>query len=165
MSRMIRPLHSSLGLCAAAVLAAGCAGGTRYIHGTKVPDSPQNRTLLGVVEQYRLALERKDTQALIGLASKDYWEDGGTPTGSDDYGYDGLREVLDTRFARADGIRYSMRYMDVKKLEGNRAAVEVLIDASYSIDTANGKQRRDMRDQNQLVLQWDGSSWKFLSGM
>jgi hypothetical protein len=161
MSRMKR-----LSLPALLALGAGaCAGGTRYIYGTEVVDSRDNRTILGVVEQYRLALERKDTQTLLNLASKDYWEDGGTPTGADDYGYDGLREVLDTRFARADGIRYSMRYMDIKRLEGNRAAVEVLIDASYSIETAKGRERRDMRDQNQLVLVYDGANWKFLSGM
>jgi len=162
MSRMNRLPFLAL---TAGLLAGACAGSTKYIYGTKVVDTKENRSLLGVVEQYRLALERKDTQTLLNLASKEYWEDGGTPTGSDDYGYDGLREVLDSRFARADGIRYSVRYMDVKRMNNNRAAVDVLIDASYSIETANGKQRKDMRDQNEMVLMWDGANWKFVSGM
>jgi hypothetical protein len=147
------------------LFAGACSGGTSYIRGTKVADSTDNRTILGVVEQYRLAVERRDTAALLALAAKEYWEDGGTPTGADDYGYDGLRDVLTTRFARADGIRYSMRYMGIKRMPGNRAAVDVLIDASYTIQTTEGPVRKDMRDQNELVLRYDGSNWKFLSGM
>lgn len=149
----------------ALLTASACSGGTAVIRGTKVPDSHENRTLLGVVEKYRLAVERRDTPALLEMAAKEYWEDGGTPTGSDDYGYDGLREVLNTRFARADAIRYSMRYMGVRRLPGNRAAVDVLIDASYSIQSSQGVVRKDMRDQNELVLHYDGANWKFLSGM
>jgi len=73
--------------------------------------------------------------------------------------------VLAERFGRAEGIRYSMRYLGIKRVGKNRAAVDVLIDASYSIQTANGPQRKDMRDQNELMLEYDGRNWKFLSGM
>jgi hypothetical protein len=144
---------------------AACAESTKYIYGTKVADTSANREIVATVEQYRTAVEHKDTQSLLALASKNYWEDGGTPTGADDYVYDGLRGVLVTLFARADGIRYTMKYMNVKHLAANRAAVDVMIDASYSIGTANGPKRLDMKDQNQLVLEYDGRKWLFLSGM
>lgn len=146
-------------------LAIGCASSTKYIYGTRVVDSDENRKLLGVIEQYRLAVERRDTTALLGMAAPSYWEDGGTPTGSDDYGIEGLRDALANRFSRADNIRYSMRYMEVKPLASNRAAIDVMIDASYSIETAHGSQRLDMRDLNEMVLEYDGRSWKFVSGM
>ena len=146
-------------------LGVGCSGGPRYIRGTKVTDSRDNRTILGVLEEYRLAVERRDTAALLNLASKEYWEDGGTPSGSDDYGYDGLRDMLSTRFARAEAIRYSMRYVGIERMPGNRASVDVLIDASYTIQTPNGPVRKDMREQNQLMLVNDSGNWKFLSGM
>ena len=65
-----------------------------------------------------------------------------------------------------------MRYMDVKQScpgelqPGCRASVDVLIDASFTIADAIGQpQRPDKRDQNQLVLEWDGHRWLFLSGM
>ncbi len=144
---------------------AACAGEAKYIYGTHVADTAANREIVATVEQYRTAVERKDTQTLLNLASKNYWEDGGTPTGADDYGFDGLRTVLESRFARADGIRYTMKYMNVKHLAANRAAVDVMIDASYSIATANGPKRLDMKDQNELVLEYDGRKWLFLSGM
>jgi hypothetical protein len=154
-----------LALLLIAAACAACASQTSYIYGTKVPDTEQNRSLISVCEQYRVAVEKKDVNALLGLASRNYWEDGGTPTGSDDYGYDGLRAVLESRFERADGIRYTMKYMDIKRLAPNRAAVDVMIDATYSISSARGPQRLDMRDQNEMVLEWDGKRWLFVSGM
>ncbi len=154
-----------LALLLAALPVAACASQASYIYGTHVPDTEQNRDLISVCEQYRVAVEKKDVGTLMNLASRNYWEDGGTPTGADDYGYDGLRNVLETRFARADSIRYTMKYMDVKPLAKNRAAVDVMIDATYSINTQRGPQRLDMRDQNEMVLEWDGKRWLFVSGM
>jgi hypothetical protein len=148
-----------------AALLGACASSSHYIPGTKsIADTPENWKIIHAVEDYRLALERKDAPALVAMASKSYWEDGGTPTGADDYGYDGLRDVLATRFQRADQIRYSMHYMTIKR-QDNRAYVEVLIDASFSISTAKGPQRLDKKDQNQLVLENDNGRWMFLSGM
>lgn len=146
------------------VLGGACAGGMRYIPGTKVEDTDENRRIVAAVEQYRQAMERRDAGALLAMASKSYWEDGGTPTGADDYGWDGLREVLNTRFQRAEGVRYNMRYMGIRR-DRNRAYVEVLIEANYTISTASGPQREEMRDQNQLVLEFDGRKWLFVSGM
>jgi len=44
--------------------------------------------------------------------------------------------------------------------------VDVLIDASYTITDVLGKPKRpDKRDQNELILEWDGHRWLFISGM
>jgi hypothetical protein len=152
-----------LGLALLLSLSA-CAARASYITGTTVTDSDENRAIITVVEQYRLAVERRDAMTLLKMASKSYWEDGGTPTGADDYGYDGLREVLAGRFQRAEEIRYSMKYLKVSR-KGDRASVTVLIDASYTITGTAGEQRLDKRDENELVLEWDGERWLFLSGM
>jgi len=156
----------------------GCSSKAQTIPGTAIPESPTNRNVVDTVEQYRLAVERKDTPALLLMASQSYWEDGGTPTGSDDYGYEGLREVLNNRLRTAGDIRYSLRYMNVARRcppegnaetnEGCRAYVDVLVDASFSMVNAYGETvRPDMRDQNQFVLEWDAEAerWLFLSGM
>jgi hypothetical protein len=143
---------------------AGCTAHTRNIPKTRIPDTDENRQILGVVEKYRMAVETKDAPKIMALASKRYWEDGGTPTGADDYGYDGLREVLMGRFQRADEIRYSIKYLRVRR-DGERALVDVIIDASYSIAGARGDERHDERDQNQFVLEREGDRWLFVSGM
>jgi hypothetical protein len=153
-------------------VATGCAAKVAYVPGTRIPYSDNNKSVLEAVEEYRLAVEKGDADGLMLMAHKQYWEDSGTPTGSDDYGYEGLRNVLLTRLARASDVRYSMRYMDVRQTctdnlhAGCRAAVDVLIDASYTITDVLGKPKRpDKRDQNELVLEWDGHRWLFLSGM
>jgi hypothetical protein len=149
-----------------------CAAQVKYVPGTRVPYSDANDSVLKACEDYRLAVERADVDALMLMAHKQYWEDSGTPSGSDDYGYDGLRNVLLTRLPKASDIRYSMRYVNVRQScsgelhPGCRAAVDVLIDASFTITDALGKPKRpDKRDQNELVLEWDGHRWLFISGM
>jgi hypothetical protein len=151
-------------LLALGAASGACAASTKIIPGTKVRDTDENRSILGVVERYRAAVERRDAPALMAMASKAYKEDGGTPTGADDYGYDGLREVLTGRFQRVDEIRYSLKYLGIRR-DGDKAFVDVAIDASYSVSTSRGTERVDKRDQNQLVLEWDGEHWKFISGM
>jgi hypothetical protein len=151
-------------LCLSA-FAAGCASSVEYIPGTKVVRTRDNETLIERVEAYRMAVEHKDAAALLLMASKTYWDDGGTPAGDDDYGYDGLQKLLAGRFQQADAIRYAMRYVGIHR-QGDRAFVDVIVDASFSIKDARGQElRQDMRDQNQLVLEWDGSRWMFVSGM
>ena len=153
-------------LLVTAGLLVGCASQVAYINGTTVEDNERNRNIIKTIEQYRVAVEKKDIATLVSLASKNYWDDSGTPTGSDDFGYDGLREILQNRFKRADAIRYTMKYMKVKPLSANRAAVDVMLDATYTINTEHGTpQRLDFRDQNEMVLEWDGKRWLFLSGM
>ena len=154
----------------------GCSGSAKMVPGTQVPDSGFNRSVIRAVEKYRLSVERQDTAALVLMASPRYWEDGGTATGKDDYGYKQLREVLSGRFQRSEDIRYSVRYMQIRERcppnaqdrHGCVAFVNVLIDASYTIrDARNKKTRLDKRDQNQFVLEWDANRkrWRFLSGM
>ena len=164
------------------VLAAlgACAHEGHYVPGSRIPYSEPNKSVLDACEEYRLAVERSDVDALMLMADKQYWEDSGTPSGSDDYGYEGLRQVLMTRLTHASDIRYSVRYMNVQQSCGGglhapdekhgvqpcRAAVDILIDASFTITDAFGKPKRmDKRDQNELQLQWDGHRWLFLSGM
>jgi hypothetical protein len=153
------------------LVAAACAHEGRYVPGTRVPYTDANDSVLKACEEYRLAVERGDADALMLMAHKQYWEDSGTPSGSDDYGYEGLRNVLLTRLTKASDIRYTLRYVAVRQTctelhPGCRAAIDVLIDASFTITDALGKPKRpDKRDQNQLVAEWDGHRWLFLSGM
>src|SRR5882724_270214 len=134
-------------LLLACVVIAGCTKPGTYVAGTRIPYSPQNESVLKACEQYRLAVERGDADALMLMAHKQYWEDSGTPTGADDYGIEGLRNVLLARLQKASDIRYSMRYVAVHQQctelkPGCRAAVDVLIDASYTIANPLGRPMR-----------------------
>lgn len=159
----------------AAALAAGCAGRSSNIPGTRIANDKINRDVIEAVESYRIAVEKADAEALFLMASDRYFEDSGTPQGADDYGYEGLKDVLVGRFMMARDIRYAMKYVSVRRTcpksdgepePGCRAHVEVMVDASFTVVDARGKDRRtDKRDQNELVLEWADGKWKFVSGM
>ena len=159
-----------------AAFAVGCAGRVSSVPGTKIENNKVNKAIIETVEKYRIAVEKADAESLFLMASPSYLEDSGTPVGADDYGYEGLKDVLVGRFLMARDIRYAMKYVSVRRTcpkadgepePGCRAHVEVLVDASFTIVDARGQDRRtDKRDQNELVLEWDQSgTWKFLSGM
>lgn len=159
-------------LLPAMVVLTACAARPRTIGSSKIQDTPFNRGVLETIETYRTAMERQDTQALLLMASKQYREDSGTPSGSDDYGYDGLRAVLSDRLGKVSDVRYSMRYVAMRTNcggapnKGCRTSVEALVDASFTVIDAMGNERRpDMRDQSEFVLEWSGEKWLFLSGM
>lgn len=166
-------LASVLLLSGLVVSASACAKRSGRIPGTRVADEGGNRQILDAIEKYRIAVEARDSEALVLMASPRYWEDRGTAEGSDDYGIDGLRTVLQGRFQLATDVRYSMRYDKIRRVcpddelaPGCRAHVEVQIDASYTVTDARGAPfRKDKRDQNEFVLEWDGEKWLFVSGM
>lgn len=154
------------------LVVTACAARPRVIGSSKIVDNAFNRGVLEMIESYRTAMERQDTQALLLMASKKYREDSGTPSGSDDYGYEGLRQVLTDRLGKVSEVRYSMRYVAMRTncgdspREGCRATVEAMVDASFTVIDAMGNERRpDMRDQSEFVLEWSGDKWLFLSGM
>ncbi len=167
----LRAVVAMLGF--AALSAAGCGARQRVITGTRITDTTFNREILDTVEKYRRALERGDTAELLAMASPNYWEDSGTASGSDDYGYDGLKRALEGRLAKATEIRYSIRYVAMHSQcnndnihEGCRANLEALVDASFSVVDATGKSRRpDKRDQGEFVLERTGDKWLFVAGM
>jgi len=151
--------------CLLIVLSVACGGSTRTIRGTEVADTSDNRDIIETVEKYRLAVERRDAPALMLMASKDYWEDGGTANGGDDYGYDGLKQVLAGRFQSSDNVRYSIRYLRIRHAD-DKAFVEAHVHASWTLEDARGEAiRKDKKSQEQWVLRREGEDWKFLSGM
>jgi hypothetical protein len=145
---------------------AACAG-TRLIPNTSVPDTSENREVINVCERYRRALESRDTVTLLALASPRYYEDSGTPKPDDDYGYDGLRHVIADRLSRLRSVRYEMEYRNVE-IRGDRAEVEVYIDASFQIATAveGIDQYKHFTEYNKLELERAGGTrWLITRGM
>jgi hypothetical protein len=118
-----------------------------------------------VIEQYRLRLIEKNVEGLLVLASERYFEDSGTPTAEDDYGYDGLKYVLSKSLARLKSVRYDVQYRSVR-VEGTRAEVEVYLSGAFELIAESGDRYRRVGDYHRFVLERSGKEkWKFLSGM
>ena len=74
------------------LLVGGCA--RDVIPNTDVDDTSENRRVLEFVEKYRQAVEERDVNAMLSLASADYFDDFGTPAATDDVDFEGLRGKL-----------------------------------------------------------------------
>ena len=161
---------AAFGPWCAALLGVACALGTvgcvppAYIPGTKVVDSKINRELVEVCEKYRHAVEDRDAETLLSMASRTYFEDSGTPKAEDDYGYDGLKQVINNRLARLKSVRFNIDYRAVE-VKGNRASIDIRYDASYQIDTDVGDRWERKQNDKRLELEWDGKQWLFVAGM
>ena len=142
---------------------AGCAT-VRPIPGTKIPDTPMHRDVLARVEEYRIALEQRDSNKLLSMASPNYYEDSGTPSAADDYGFAGLKKVLDSRLGALRWLRYLIRYRDVR-IEGSRAFVDVRYDISFQLMTELGERWERKQSEKRIELVRDDNRWLFVNGM
>lgn len=127
----LRPLFLSA-LLGTAPAATSCMAGN--IPNTEVPDTGENREVINVAERYRRAVEQRDARALLALAAPSYFEDGGTPAGDDDYGYDGLRRLLSVWTDEVRAVRYEVRYHRVTfERDGNRALIDYTYTGSFTL--------------------------------
>jgi hypothetical protein len=142
---------------------AGCAT-INVIPGTKVPDNRANRELLDVLERYRHAMEDRDATTLLSLAHPNYYEDSGTPLASDDYGYEGLKDVLSRRLSALRTLRYNIEYRRVN-IVGHHAQVDIRYDASFQLATEMGDRWERKQNDKRIELENDGRRWLIIAGM
>ena len=152
-----------LALVGRLTLGGGCAT-INTIPGTKVPDTKANRDILDVCERYRHALEDRDAATLLALAHPDYYEDSGTPNANDDYGYEGLKDVLAKRMAALKTVRYNIEYRKVT-ISGKRAQVDLRYDASFQLATEMGDRWERKLNDKRIELENDGKRWLIIAGM
>ena len=145
----------------------GCAH-QEYFAGTTIPRTEENRKIIETVEQYRQRLLARNIEGLLVLASDKYFEDSGTPRSDDDYGYDGLKQVLANQLKRVKSMRYEIEYRTINVTGAEptkRAEVEVFLDGSFELAAEAGDRYRRVNDYHHFVLEQKGDEWKFLSGM
>ena len=157
-----------LSAVAIALALAGAAGGCAHVDyypGTTIMRSEQNRKIIETVEEYRQRLLQRNVVGLLALASPRYFEDSGTPRSDDDYGYDGLRRVLEDQLPRVKSLRYDIEYRNIR-VTGGKAEVEVFLDGSFEISGPEaGDRYRRVNDYHRFLLEKQGDEWKFLAGM
>jgi len=141
----------------------GCA--SRNIPNTDVEDSDFNRKVVSFCEEYRRAVEQKKIGFLLQLADPTYYEDGGNADAADDIDYAGLKEYLEDRFAKTNGIRYEIRYRRISKGRKAHVNVDFTYSASYRIPASNGDVWRHVVADNRLELVPNGDSFRIVAGM
>lgn len=151
------------------LVGSGCAG--RYLQGevvhsdSKIRNTPENRSVIELMELYQTSVETLDNAALKGLVSRDYYENGGTThTTDDDYGYEGIANLFDVLTMHVQETRLSVKVRDIR-VYGERA--DVIFEYAYTMLYEVGDARRwqTERDVNRIQLQREDGEWRIVSGL
>jgi hypothetical protein len=142
----------------------GCAN-PKLIPNTKVKDTPENRSILEVVETYRRAMENHNAAAVLALIHPTYMDNSGTPEGSDDKDYEGVKKLLATSFDSATKIRYRIEVQKLRS-KGREAELDVYIDGTFVYEVPKALPRwRRLTDYHRFHLLKEGERWLFTSGL
>lgn len=145
-------------------LIVGCGPGT--IDGTEIEATPENLEIHDVVETYRRALEERDSEALVSLVSREYFENAGTTDSQDDdYGYEQLRDrVVPVLRDNIKKVRLDVRLVEIK-VTGDRAMAEFEYFSRF-LYTEGGKDGWiSSNDFNRLEFVREDGDWRIMSGL
>ena len=147
----------------ATTLLVGCAD--KNIPNTDVPESEENRKVLDFMERYRRAVEKRDVDALMAMASPAYFDDHGTPSGKDDTDRKQLNAQLNKWKELVISVRYEIRY---RKVEFRRSKVFVSFTytGSFELNRPDGSTKWSRRiGDHRMVLIPHGGKFLISSGM
>ena len=161
---MRRGLLLAMSVLALVYLCPGCAK-PKLIPNTKLKDTEVNREVLKAVMTYQRAMESRSAAAVLSVVHPLYQDNAGTPEGSDDRDYEGIKKLLATHFQNTTKIRYRIEFLDIG-VNGREAEVFVYIDATFVFEPQEAPPRwRRMADHHRFKLINDGGRWLFISGL
>ena len=160
--------YALLALCAV-FTAAGC--GRQYIQSDiydaelKVRNTEDNAEITALMVEYERALDALDLEAIEAIISADYYENAGTTdTTRDDYGVEGLSDMMELLSEHVDEIRFAV---SIREIIVTDELAEVLFDyevrALYSV--ADEQRWENERDVNRIQLLREDAGWRIISGL
>lgn len=146
------------------LVGAGACAHTDFFPGTQIVRNEENIKIIETVEQYRRRMLEHNVEGLLVLASQRYFEDSGTPASNDDYGYEGLKQVLTDKLKQVKSLRYQIEYRKII-VQNDRAEVEVYLDGAFELAADSGDRYRRVQDYHKFFLEHENDQWKFIGGM
>ncbi len=147
----------------AAFVATSCTAKRIPGIGISLADTPDNRAVVKLMDEYRDAVEHKDIDRLLAMASKKFYEDSGTPETDDDYGYDGLKEHFTKHFKQIKKLQLNIQLKKVN-IKDSKAKVDYRYVTRYLMDLPSGQKWQVTDELNRLELVKEQGKWKVLSG-
>jgi hypothetical protein len=136
-----------------------------YIDGSHVEDTPDNRSIWGVLALYKSAVEDKNMDALLSLVSKRYYEDNGNADPADDYGYNDLQaKVLPQTFNHLKDVRVELEVKDIK-VQDDKAHADVRFTYQAKMALPAGEKWSADAEINRIDLAREQGQWKIVSGL
>jgi hypothetical protein len=99
------------------------------------------------------------------LASRNYFDDMGTPSGQDDIDYDGLRAALERLREEVLGARYQISYRSVTFATDNRVLVDMLYTGWFRVNSSEGPTWKRRLEPHRIILAREDGQYRILSGM
>jgi len=145
------------------ILVVGCAHAK--IEGTNILDTDENRQLLDVLEQLKIAMEIRDSDAVMVLVSSKYFEDMGTPDTRDDYGYIELQNrIMPQALSVAKEYYINFEVHEVV-VEGERAYADVRFTSRARLEFPSGSRWDTHRDFNRVEFALENEQWRIIRGL
>jgi ketosteroid isomerase-like protein len=132
--------------------------------GTQIPNTPENQEIIDVVAKYQKAMEARDFELLLDMATPDYYEDRGTLDKSDDYGLVELKANLEQRFSTIQQMRYTVKIKDIK-IKGDEAFVDFHYQILFQFKLGDSARWERAEDDGQLAMKRVDKTWKIYSGL
>lgn len=161
-------------LLLAFVLAVGSMScGGRYLQSPvlaadlQLRNTPQNQMIVELIEDYQIALEERNTARIRAMVSPRYHENAGTTdTTADDYGFDGLLELLTLIEQHVQEMQVELQIREVSHDE-RRNRASVIYEFGYTMRyRVEGQDMWDTgRDLNRLELKWENDRWWVIGGL
>jgi hypothetical protein len=155
-------LARTLALLSLAVALGAC--GTRRIPGSEIPDTTDTRAIIGVIDAYRNAVERRDAAAVLALVSPGYFDEAGTADPGDDIDRAQLAKALPRHFEQLTAMRLDIGVNDVT-VTGDRATANVFYEGHYRVATASGEAAKQTNDVAQMRFVREDGRWLIASGL
>lgn len=151
-------------LTMAIVLAAACAGQRAQ---APIPDTAEAREILAVMERFRAAMQDQDVDAILDIASRQYYDPMGSPDPGNDVYFEELESKLAGDFEDILQIRLDI---EVLKIEFDEtmplATVSYRYDVRYQISMPSGDKWHNALEVNRMALQLeDDGAWRVISGL
>jgi len=154
-------------LCAL-VISVGCK--PELLPNTDIEDNGQNKAVVDFVEEYRKAMESRQSDEVLQLVAEEYFEDMGTEDQKDDYGIERLRERLTGNFEHTEALQLKVYVQKIEhEGEDERIAVYYHYLQRALLAMPAGKEWVSHSDRNRLVLKKRGDNYSdgflILSGL
>lgn len=143
------------------LLAAACSHNT--IAGTNIPDEPETRALLDVLNKYKEGMEERNAQALLALTAPSYYD---TSRINRPIDYAALQKELPADLGKLAGVRLEMTIKDVK-VDGQKANVDFFQVLRYAVRLPDGSEKWQpaQSDDARMKFVQAGGVWKIASGL
>jgi hypothetical protein len=148
------------------VLAVSLGCMAKKIPGTDIDDTSDTRGVVETLNKYRAAVEKKDSNELIGLFDESFRDDGGTSSADDDLDFARLRTALPQRFERWEDIRLDMNVRKVEFDEGSaNARVTYTYTVSFRMPSLSQKTQTETDIKQMTLKRVSRDGWKITSGI